>query len=292
MDISKPAISVCIPTYERYANVLEQAIESILEQTFADFEIVISDNCSSYDIYQRLSKYKDGRIRIYKQSENIGMVANFNECIRLSRGRIIKPLCDDDALHPECLRYLAAVNGKADFYMIRDKLWNGSGAICWWPAGAITMETMAAGLTKSVLKVDCISPTNIAFTRDLWEKLGPYPDHIKYSFDYYFTVRARCHYPHIIIKTPLCLFRRWDNSETVKNQDIFKNQLEMPFLQEFLWREYPQNRIIIARDARKRMVDILLTVGRCFKQRKIPDLRKLFRVIFQQSRFAFGVARI
>ena len=94
-----PTVSVLIPTYQ-YAHYLPQAIESVLDQSFTDFELIISDDDSSdasADVIRRYAQ-QDRRIRFVLQSPNLGMVANWNWCLRQARGRYIKYVFGDDYL--------------------------------------------------------------------------------------------------------------------------------------------------------------------------------------------------
>lgn len=90
-------ISVILPTYNR-AHYLDQAIQSVLEQTSIDFELIISDNASTDDTNQIVKKYiSDKRVRYYCNKKNIGMVANWNKAIyELSKYDYFIILSDDD----------------------------------------------------------------------------------------------------------------------------------------------------------------------------------------------------
>jgi tRNA (mo5U34)-methyltransferase len=92
-------VSVGIPTYNR-ASSLERALRSVLRQTFADLEVVVSDNCSTDatgELLERLAA-EDDRIRIVRQRENIGGVANINAVIDELRGELGLLVADDDWL--------------------------------------------------------------------------------------------------------------------------------------------------------------------------------------------------
>ena len=76
-----PKISVVIPTYNRAA-YLDAAIASVLAQCSADFEIIVSDNCSQDDTHAVVSKYlADSRVRYFRNEQNIGMVRNWRKAI-------------------------------------------------------------------------------------------------------------------------------------------------------------------------------------------------------------------
>ncbi len=97
-----PAVSVCIPAY-RGASHIGEAIESVLAQTFADFELVVIDDASPDDTAQVVGRYQDARIRFLRNERNAGVQANWNRCLQLARGRYFKLLPQDDLLAPECL---------------------------------------------------------------------------------------------------------------------------------------------------------------------------------------------
>ena len=97
--MTPPKVSVCIPTYN-YARFLPEAIESILNQSFTDCELLIIDDCSQDNTSEVVQRYavKDARIRFSVNSPNIGMVNNWNLCLREARGEFIKFVFGDDLL--------------------------------------------------------------------------------------------------------------------------------------------------------------------------------------------------
>jgi ADP-heptose:LPS heptosyltransferase len=92
-------LSVLIPTYN-YGRYLPEAIESVLAQDFADFEIIISDDASTDDSAAVIRRYaaKDPRVRGQFHPANLGMVSNWNWCLEQARGDYIKYLGGDDCL--------------------------------------------------------------------------------------------------------------------------------------------------------------------------------------------------
>jgi glycosyltransferase involved in cell wall biosynthesis len=105
---SSPQVSVLIPTY-KYARYLPQAIDSVLNQSFEDFELLISDDDSKDGSAEIIQAYaaKDRRIRFALQSPNLGMVRNWNWCLEQARGAYVKFLFGDDFLmRPDAIRKL------------------------------------------------------------------------------------------------------------------------------------------------------------------------------------------
>jgi len=106
-----PQISVCIPTYNQ-ARYLAAAIESVLGQSLTDLEILIIDDGSqdgTREIAEMFAR-KDPRIVFRVNPVNLGMVENWNLCLREARGEYVKFLFGDDLLSsPDALRRMAAV---------------------------------------------------------------------------------------------------------------------------------------------------------------------------------------
>jgi len=96
-------ISVIVPTFNRSHMVIE-TIDSILKQTFKDFELIVVDNYSSDNTEKVIKGYNDGRIRYFKH-ENGGIIAvNRNYGIGQARGEYIAFCDDDDLWLPEKLK--------------------------------------------------------------------------------------------------------------------------------------------------------------------------------------------
>jgi len=96
---SFPKVSVLLPTY-RYGRFLRQALDSVLSQTYTDFELIVSDDASPDDSAAIIAEYsaRDLRIRAYCHRANLGMVQNWNWCLEQARGEFVKFLFGDDLL--------------------------------------------------------------------------------------------------------------------------------------------------------------------------------------------------
>ena len=106
-----PRVSIGLPVYngERF---LVQAIESVLAQTFEDFELIVCDNASTDASGAIAQTYveRDSRVRYFRNASNLGAARNFNRTFELSRGEYFKWLAADDLIAPTYLeRCLAAL---------------------------------------------------------------------------------------------------------------------------------------------------------------------------------------
>ena len=108
---SPPKVSVCLDSFN-YGRFLPEAIESVLRQSLAEFELIISDDCSTDDSYEIASRYaaNDRRVLVARNRHNLGMVRNRNACLARARGEYVKWLHADDFLcSPDALRQMTAV---------------------------------------------------------------------------------------------------------------------------------------------------------------------------------------
>jgi glycosyltransferase involved in cell wall biosynthesis len=105
-----PAISVGIPVYNG-ANYLAGAIESILGQTYQDFELLIQDNASTDRTEEICREFacRDARVSYVRNAENLGAVPNYNLLFERARGRYFKWAPHDDVCAPTFLERCAAV---------------------------------------------------------------------------------------------------------------------------------------------------------------------------------------
>jgi glycosyltransferase involved in cell wall biosynthesis len=97
-----PEVSICIPVY-RGVRHLGLAIDTVLQQSYTDFELLIIDDNSPDDIAGIVNSYQDSRIRFLCNAENFGAEGNWNRCLQEARGRYFKLLPMDDLLAPDCL---------------------------------------------------------------------------------------------------------------------------------------------------------------------------------------------
>jgi glycosyltransferase involved in cell wall biosynthesis len=85
------------------------AIESALNQTYRDIEVVVVDNASTDGIENVIAQYDDPRLRFVKNKENLGLFGNFNRCIEVSRGEFLHILHSDDYIESDftgiCIRF-------------------------------------------------------------------------------------------------------------------------------------------------------------------------------------------
>src|SRR5690606_25904165 len=95
-------VSLFIPVYNTEL-FIAQTIESVLAQTFTDYELIIVDDCSTDSSYEICKSYadRDPRIKLYRNEQNLGMMPNWNKGISLATGKYFMKLDADDLIHKE-----------------------------------------------------------------------------------------------------------------------------------------------------------------------------------------------
>lgn len=96
--------SIVIPTYKTF--FLEEALSSVLTQSFHDFELIVLDDCSPEDVKSIVSRFHDSRVQYYRNDHNVGarnLVDNWNYLLSIAQGDYVINMGDDDKLLPCCL---------------------------------------------------------------------------------------------------------------------------------------------------------------------------------------------
>jgi glycosyltransferase involved in cell wall biosynthesis len=119
MSRIEPTISIGIPVYNG-ENYLAAALDSILAQSFSDFELIISDNASTDATAEVCRKYqaRDARIRYYRNQTNLGAARNHNQVFEFSSGKYFKWASHDDVLAPDFLSRCVSVLERDPFVVL------------------------------------------------------------------------------------------------------------------------------------------------------------------------------
>jgi glycosyltransferase involved in cell wall biosynthesis len=106
--MTPPLVSVCLPNLNTYP-YLRQRVDTILAQTYENWELVISDNHSedgAWEFFQELAR-QDPRVSI-AQAPREGLYPNWNQCVRRARGEYVYIATSDDGMAPDCLEKMVA----------------------------------------------------------------------------------------------------------------------------------------------------------------------------------------
>ena len=103
-------VTIGLPVYNG-ASLCRIAIESVLAQTYPNFELLISDNCSTDETEEVCREYaqRDSRVRYTKTERNLGSAGNFCRTAELARGQYFRWIAHDDSIHPDFIAECLAI---------------------------------------------------------------------------------------------------------------------------------------------------------------------------------------
>ena len=101
-----PSFSICIPIYN-HGRFIAATIQSVLDQTYQNFEIIIVDNASTDNSVEEISQFKDPRIKLYQNRYNIGFAPNLQRATMYASNDYINLLSSDDQMKPNALETIA-----------------------------------------------------------------------------------------------------------------------------------------------------------------------------------------
>jgi GT2 family glycosyltransferase len=127
--MAAPRFSIVTPVYDTPAPILWAMLESVLTQTFGDWELCLVDDRSSEPHVRQMleeAQRKDPRVRLRLREENGGIVAASNDALEMAQGEFVALLDHDDELHPDALAHVheaLLANPEADYvYTDEDKI--------------------------------------------------------------------------------------------------------------------------------------------------------------------------
>lgn len=110
----KPTVSVVMSTFER-PDFLRRAVESVIAQSLTDWELIVVDDHSPTDPSDLIRAFDDPRIRLHRQTQNVGIARNVTTGMKLARGMYLTNLHDDDLIDPTFLkRMISALTSHPD----------------------------------------------------------------------------------------------------------------------------------------------------------------------------------
>jgi glycosyltransferase involved in cell wall biosynthesis len=215
-------VSVIIPTYNR-GWIVREAIDSVLGQTYEDFELVVVDDGSEDDTPAILSEYGD-KIRVLRQG-NRGVSAARNLGIRETSGNLIALLDSDDLWTPKKLeRQTAFFRSRPDALICQtQETWIRNGRRVnpknrhKKPSGAIFEPSLSLCL---------VSPSAVMFKRELIDEVGLFDETLPACEDYDLWLRVSLEYPVYLIDEELIVKRGGHEDQLSRNPMLDKYRIQ------------------------------------------------------------------
>jgi len=227
--MKNPTVSVIIPTYNR-AHLIGRAIQSVLNQTFQDFEIIIIDDSSTDntdDIIKEFQK-KDERIKYIKHNKNKGGSAARNTGIKIAKGEYIAFLDSDDEWLPKKIeKQIKAMK------ILPFDIWGG--IYCGFYYIKNEKYRIVKAIKKGILKkellnkeLDIGSSSTILLTRDAINKIGLFDESFERHQDWEYLIRFFRYYKLYSLEEPLV---KVYGHNTPKGRDLIK--IKKKYLSKF-----------------------------------------------------------
>lgn len=186
-----PRVSVVVPSYQN-ADFIEATVESVLAQTFTDFELLVSDHSSTDGTWERLARFAaDPRVRLWQTPSGGGAPANWTAVTAAARGEFVKLVCGDDLLAPDCLAaQVEAMDAHPTVTLVcaRRDLIDAQGTVVMGGRGMTRIRgfhTGRAAIRRTVRTGTNIfgEPASVLMRRDVLEQVGGWWGEFPYVID-------------------------------------------------------------------------------------------------------------
>jgi glycosyltransferase involved in cell wall biosynthesis len=219
-------VSICMPTYngEKY---IKQTIDSILNQSFKDYEVIFVDDGSTDDTCKIIESYNNKKFRLIKEKNSGSMVKNWNRCFKYAKGEYIIFVFQDDLIAKDCLEKkvkLLDENPDVVFCYSASSIINDEGNKI-ITRRYFNKDTIIDGkdlISRSFNRGENIfgEPSNILFRKEICDKAGAFCDRLNYTPDLEYYLKIVKYGKVAYINEDLTNFRISSSSMTY---NLFKN---------------------------------------------------------------------
>ncbi|MBQ7031835.1 MAG: glycosyltransferase [Bacilli bacterium] len=173
MKKNKVEVSIIMSEYNTPVELLKESIQSLLNQTFKNFELIIVDDCGKNDLSKVVKEFNDDRIIVLKNKKNMGLVASLNKAIKASNSDYLVRMDTDDYSYPNRIELEYNFIKKHPEYAV-------VGMQCeFYDGKEIYGKSHKSG---ELTKIDLINQTlfihpSVIMKKEVIEKIGMYPDY-------------------------------------------------------------------------------------------------------------------
>ncbi len=208
-----PKVTVLLPVFNA-ARYLASAVESVLNQTYGDFELLVMDDGSTDGSRDVVRGYDDSRIRLVENGENIGLTRTLNRGLELSRGSLIARQDADDIAHPRRLEMqVDRLDRDGETVLVGSwaSVVNEADAL----QGLLTHPTSPLGIRWCMLFENAFVHSSVVFRREiLLHELGGYDVSFAECEDFALWSSVANRYPVANLPLPLVRYRRYEASKS------------------------------------------------------------------------------
>lgn len=210
--LSTPPVSIVLPVYngQKY---LRESIESVLDQSYGNFELIVWDDRSEDDSPNIIASYRDRRIRTYSNPSNLGLFKTLNLAIEETTAPLIRLWSQDDIMKVSCLKEeIAFLTGHPEAgmsYCAYDTI-DDQGDVLRPAKHDPTPDLVSSALAAQIMFYHGSITGNIAnvmLKRDVLNKVGTFREDMRIAGDFEMWVRISEKYPIGFLRRPLIFLR-------------------------------------------------------------------------------------
>ena len=259
-----PLVSVIIPTYNRWPMV-DEAVESVLAQSFRSFELIVVDDGSTDETANALEKH-GARLRIISQGRT-GVAAARNHGVMMARGRYVAFLDSDDLWLPKKLGIQTAfMEQHAEIEISQtEEVWLRKGIRV---NPKVKHRKPSGDIFRPSLDLCLVSPSAVMMTKELFEKIGGFDESLPVCEDYDLWLRIAADHSVPLIPAALVV-KRGGHADQLSRSVWGMDRYRVVALQKLLRSGISGDRRVWALEALKRKVSVLSHGAR--KRGKEPE---------------------
>jgi len=217
----QPLVSIVLPSYN-YEKYVGQAIQSVLDQTYINLELVIFENASTDGSLKVIKKFRDPRIRLYSLKKNIKAEV-FNYGFERCKGKYLANIHADDLFFPDKIEKQVAFLEENREYDLsathvqgideNGELYDSPECPDWWFNHNLDLSQI-----ESYIAVNRVCMPSVLMRREVFQNLGPLRSELNFTADYDYWVRCVLAGHRIkLFEEPLVYYRRHKKNSSVSN---------------------------------------------------------------------------
>lgn len=225
--MTRPAVSVLMTVYNGMP-YLREAIESVLAQTFADFEFVIVDDGSTDGSLECIASYRDPRIRLWRNEANLGQTRSLNRGLDLLRGEYVARLdADDVCVATRLERQVEVLRARPDVAVLGTWMYDIDAQGTKTALVSRRWEDTGTYLAWLLLEICPLWHPTVMFRRDAVAAVGGYDETFRIAQDYDLWMRLALQRRWgAVVPEALVLCRRHGGQQTVVNEAVHRREVD------------------------------------------------------------------
>jgi glycosyltransferase involved in cell wall biosynthesis len=214
-------VSFVVPCYN-YGKYLRECVESILCQTYGDFEVLVMDNSSSDNTPDVARSFRDRRLTYVRNETNLGHIRNFNKGVEMARGQYVWVISADDCLHKPCVleKYVRVLdaNPSAGFVfcpVIKVENDVEQGIHAWFSHGTADAVFRGRDFLARMVDGNHVGAPSVMARTECYAKVGLFCPELPYTCDWHLWSLFALHYDVAYLAEPMVRFRFHSSNVTL-----------------------------------------------------------------------------